>query len=104
MFNGALFIFEILVVVLIIIASIIEAIQHRGLRKWYWLTCVCVSLAGAICTAYILMFPLKSAGNIGDSASTAHLAIISISLTCAGPLLSLLGMIHSSIGRLTKKS
>ncbi|WP_157692771.1 MULTISPECIES: hypothetical protein [unclassified Burkholderia] len=104
MFNGALFIFEILVVALIIIASIIEAIQHDGLRKWYWMTCAFMSLAGTIGTAYILMFPLKSAGNMGNSASTAHLAIISISFTCIGTLLSLLGMIHSSIGRLTKKS
>ncbi|WP_146777688.1 hypothetical protein [Burkholderia cenocepacia] len=104
MFKGALFIFEILFVALIIIESIIEAIGHAGPGRWYWLTCAFMSLAGATGTAYILMFPLRYPSSTDDSLSIAHPAIISIQLVCIGTLLSLLGVIYSSIKRLTKKS
>jgi|UPI0003215AF3 hypothetical protein len=99
MFNGALFIFEISIVVLIIVESIIEAVQNNGVGRWYWLICVFMSFAGIIGATYILMFPLDSTGNSENSSSAIYLARIPIQLICVGTLLSLIGIIVSSIRR-----
>lgn len=103
MFHGSLFIVEVSIVILIAIESIIEATQHTGLGRLYWLTCAFMSLSGTIVAACILLFPPEYFGSIGYPYSVMQLARTALQLVCAGTLLSLIGVISLSIKRRRRK-